>query len=705
MGNAQLFTPVRDTRKFKTELHGVRGLAISLVIAFHIFGQGRVSGGIDIFLAITGFLALPSLARRAQRGWHGWLINIPQRLAGLSRRLVVPLVPVLLAVSVAAWLILPLTQRDQALTEVAASALFYENWELINSQLTYDAAGPLTSPLQHLWSTSIQGQFHLVMIAFVIAIAFLCKRKRLNLRFILITALTVLTAASFAWAIWETSHIQERAYFSTFSRAWQLTGPGILGLTVSRLRIPPLIRGIMSWAGFALIASCGAVMDGALYFPGPRALWPIAGICLVLAAGDTRTSWGADRLLGTAPFQRLGDISYSLYLWHWPVLIFTLAALRQERVTVPLALVVLAVSLALGTAGYRLFEQRALNTPLLSLPHLPAAIGLASMLLVSFGARAGSAYADELAQAEILAAREQALNRALETDPNYPGSAVLHGYPQPAEEPILPSEDVRTLDHPWHYTLHKEEACVQRGEGTDAILCESEELSEGPLVLLAGASHTGQWSDAIAVLARVYGWRLVVMECSGCPLTTDAMGTRGGPVIGEVCETWNANAMAKIKKMKPDLVIAQATTRRTNSPDLVEIAPPGMIEAIDEINDAGIRTFLFRETTTVEHEMASCAGGTDAQLRACNEDRDHFYDPQYDGADAEDLGLDPAFADIFDPAPYLCDDETCYAVLGNVRVHRDRDHLTSTITRTIAPAITEQLRAFTPDLFELRPEE
>lgn len=208
--------PLRDGRRFRPELHGVRGLAILLVVVFHIFAAGRVSGGIDVFLAITGFLALPSLLGRTTGGWR---IDLAARFSGLIRRLVVPLLPVLLAVGMAGTILVPLSEQPQLFGEMRASILFYENWKLVTSQLTYDAAGPGTSPLQHIWSTSIQGQFHVIMTFFVMAVAWAAAKVHRSPRTALLMALGVVTAASFWWAMEETATNQAAAYFSTFTRA------------------------------------------------------------------------------------------------------------------------------------------------------------------------------------------------------------------------------------------------------------------------------------------------------------------------------------------------------------------------------------------------------------------------------------------------------------------------------------------------------
>lgn len=282
--------PFIDSRKWRHELHGIRGIAIFLVVTFHVFGNGRVSGGIDIFLAITGFLAVPSLYRRALRG-NGF-IPLMSRFGGLARRLLVPLIPVLLFIALVGSVVLPITFQSQMFVELRASALFAENVELVRSQLAYDAAGPDTSALQHLWSTSIQVQFHILMPFVFMLLTIPMVRLNRDPRRALIIILGLLSVASFTYAWWNQGVFQQANYFSTFSRLWELTLSGILGLTVSEFKLNDVTRGILSWLGLLMILSTGFMFDGASVFPGPQALLPVGGLLLFLTAGKSYTRWG-----------------------------------------------------------------------------------------------------------------------------------------------------------------------------------------------------------------------------------------------------------------------------------------------------------------------------------------------------------------------------------------------------------------------------
>lgn len=671
---------------FRRELHGVRGLAILLIVVFHIFADGRVSGGIDVFLAITGFLAVPSLVRRAERGRGGWQIDLVKRFSDLFRRLAMPLIPVVLTITVVGYAVLPVSAHSQMFREMAASALFFENWELVNSQLTYDAAGPDTSPYQHLWSTAIQGQFHLVMTFLVMLVAYVAVRFGLSVRRVLMPVLLGITLTSFIYAIYDTSTAQQSAYFSTFSRTWQLTGPAMLGL--SRVRMPDTASGVASWVGIIMLVTCPFLFDGAAQFPGPEALWPVVGVCLILAAGPSHTRWGGDVLLSHTFFQRMGDISFSLYLWHWPILILSLAAADVSRPTPLIAGSVLGSSILIGYLSTYVLEDRfttikPVRTAWVSLPL--AATVTASFLIVTPQLMSR---ADERANAALIELRLAG------TNPDYPGAvAMVEDMDVPDIDPIPAKEDARG-DIAWHYVQSNKEQCIQRFEGTSVMECDDgSPLGDRKLVVMTGGSHTGQWSDAIKKLGDKHGWKVVVLEKSGCLLTHDGVDNEFGTPIPWHCAEWNEQVIPDIIGMEPDLVITQATSRRIG--DASEAATPGMVESITDLTEAGIPVFLFRENPTLEQEMGEC-WDTSPDVTECRETRDHFYDA---GIDSNGVPTDPDMTRMFDTSRYLCDAEYCYSVIGNVLTFRDRDHLTATMTLTLTSYIEDEIRALAPDLF------
>lgn len=373
---------------------GLRGLALLLVVAFHLFGQGRVSGGVDVFLVLSGYFATGALLRRAEGG----TLRLAAHYARTLARLLPAALVVLAAVTVALLTLAPRLRWSAGLREVGASATSWQNWELVSSSLAYGAAGPDASPLQHFWSLSVQGQFFAAWPLVVLGLVAIARRgaragrTRLTPRG-LVTAVTAATsAASFAYALWLVGVDQPVAYFSTFTRFWEIGVGALLALTLPRAvraatrrgssRPGSLITGPArtwaGWAGLALVVGSGFLVDGADVFPGAWALVPVGGAALVLAAtvagpttqvpgpttqvpGPTTAAApdpasppepprprGVERLLDSAPLRLGARFSYALYLWHWPVLVFWLLTTGYRQAGPLAAVAILAISAVLA---------------------------------------------------------------------------------------------------------------------------------------------------------------------------------------------------------------------------------------------------------------------------------------------------------------------------------------------------------------------
>lgn len=684
----------RDERRFRGELHGVRGLAIFLVVTFHVIGNGRVSGGIDIFLAITGFLAVPSLMRRARAG--GGPIPLMSRFAGLARRLLVPLLPVLVFVGVAGFLLLPTSRLPQLFAELRASALFFENYELVWSQLSYEAAGPSTSPLQHLWSTSIQVQFHVIMpLLFMLVTIPAFRVKKDPTRFV-IGILSVLTVASFMYAAWYQGVNQPENYFLTLSRTWQLTLPGVVGLLIPYFRLPSFVRGVFSWVGFGMICSSGFLFDGASLFPGPQALWPVGGLLLVLIGGETRTWWGADRVLGLSAFQRLGDISYSLYLWHWPFIVFYLSHYQLERLWRRDAYVVLTLSLIFGYYGYRYLESGVAKARVFAGDKRAFFSIVAAACVVAVGATGARVEVVE----QIRREEEKILTAA--TDPNYPGAQALFSDIDYPDMPWIPAPEAAEEDYPDIYSAPpigvpegRKNGCVL-DPTTDVTLpvhCFVGDKDAEKLVVLTGGSHVGQWFAAVETMVDSQGWKLMLLERSACLLTTDKGPTDGMPEFTAGCYEWNKTALEFLKDIQPDLVITLATTQRSLDH---EVVMPGARDFWNELDSAGIPMLLLRDIYRQPLPPPECLqnGGS---IEECTVTDTSRYSEEITENGVTDL---PDLATYFDTAPLTCPDGVCPPVIGNVTVWRNKDHITSTYARSTAPQIIQAMREAAPDLFE-----
>ncbi len=368
---------------YRPDLDGLRGVAIALVVVSHVW-LGQVSGGVDVFLVLSGYFFIGSLLRHLLAtsapgaSWAAALDPRP-RLRRIARRLLPALVVVLLATVVLTAFVMPALRWRTIGADVVAAALYYENWHLAFTAQSYAAADAAVSPLQHLWSMSVQGQFFLGALFATLALGGLLKlgalavpalRRPAVVRSVLASVLLGAGGASFAWAIHRHGVYQSFNYYDTFARCWELAAGGLLAVWLPRLRAPAWLRNALAAAALGVILSCGWWIDGVAEYPGPWALVPIGATLVLIWAGSTAAggSGVVARLLARRPVVRLGSIAYSLYLWHWPLLIFVLAWRYESRAGFAEGAAVIAVSLVLAT-----LTEKYIETPLRRVPPTRAA--------------------------------------------------------------------------------------------------------------------------------------------------------------------------------------------------------------------------------------------------------------------------------------------------------------------------------------------
>ena len=689
--------PFSDGRKWRDELHGIRGIAILLVVSFHIFGNGRVSGGIDIFLAITGFLAVPSLYRRAVAG--GGFIPLISRFGGLARRLLVPLIPVLLFIGIVGPLVLGAAFHPQLFTELRASVLFAENIELVRSQLAYDAAGPGTSALQHLWSTSIQVQFHILMpFVFMLSTVPLVKAGR-DPKKALMIFLGIVTVGSFLYAWWHQGVFQQANYFSSISRLWELTLPGILGLTISKFRLNSVTRACLTWVGLIMLLSTGFLFDGASVFPGPQALLPVGGLLLFLTGGKSYTSWGGDRLVQIRPIKFLADISYSLYLWHWPVIIFYLNYFAKPKLGVFDALIVFTVSLALGTMGKKLFEDRVASLSLLKNNNVAVLLAITVMIT---GAGIFH-WATQVSQSRL----EQRLSTYQDLiDAKHPGAQALTFSLETAPAKAIPDLDIALVKTPEVYSFDPgnsdtDESCVSGRVPNRAFptTCESGTENAQRTVVLTGGSHVGQWWPAFAEMAAQHNWKLILLERSGCQLGLDQDVYEPELEVSPLCMEWNKQAVAMLREeIKPDLIVTLGTSLQSGTPEQTRESQAVAWQELGEtplllLRDNPIFTFNPSECLQQKADLEN-----PQTYSQCAPRKDEYsYSSEFDHKHPASLAANSYYVDINE---ILEVDGEFLPIIGNVIVWRDTHHVTEAYAFTTRPFFEQALQDFVPDLFK-----
>ena len=660
---------------YRPEVQGLRALAVVLVVLYHVW-LGRVSGGVDIFLLISAFLLTGSFARRLEAGRA---LGLGRYWARAFKRLLPPAGLVLLAVLAGAALLLPVSSWGGLFRQGWASLFYMQNWVLAESSVDYYARDTsAASPLQHFWSLSVQGQVFILWPLLFAAAALAVRRFALRPRPLLIGVFGTVFAASLAFSIQQTATNQAYAYFDTRTRLWEFALGSLLALLLPYLRLPAAVRGVLGWIGLAAMLSCGLLLQVQQQFPGWIALWPLLAAAAIIAAGRTGLRWGSDRLLTWAPLVKLGDNSYALYLWHWPLLVFWLAYTEQPRAGLVDGAVIILASLALALLTTRIVERplRGWHWSEATTWRSAAVVGTcAALVALPLAGAQAKAHADarELLQQSIA---DNPGARVLHPDYEFAGSAAAVIKPAaanldsewaqfdgPCPAPIAPPEESVLAGH-----------CRQIGTADGA----------GKTIIILGDSHAMQWSAALRPTALANDWHVVSILRMGCRYGAH------DPERSEDCNAHNAAARDYVLERMPDAVYTVASVTRESRPD--EFLAGGYDDGVRPLAEAGITVLAMRDNPRFEFDMFKCLEANDLSTDACRVPRSQLL------AEASPLeGLPERIpgVKVLDLSDQLCSAEDCPGIIGNVAVYMDHDHVTRTYAESTAGVLAERISAAT----------
>ncbi|WP_433783468.1 acyltransferase family protein [Actinomycetospora sp. CA-101289] len=649
----------------RPEIEGLRGLAAVLVVVYHVW-VGRVSGGVDVFFLLSGFLVIGMLARAAVRGDA---IDVVRTWTRLFWRLVPTAGLVLLASTVAAAVLLPPSTWARNGRELLAALGFSENWRLALDAVDYYASNGSASVAQHFWSLSIQAQFYVVAPVVVLAVAWWARSRGVDVRAALVAALSAVTAVSLVHSVVSTAADQPFAYFDARARAWEFALGGLLALVVERVRLPRRTRAVLGWAGVAGLVTCGAVLDVGAAFPGWLALWPVLSAAAVIVAGR---AGAGERLLASRTAQYLGRISYPLYLWHWPVLVVALV-LSGRATAGPLdGLGVVVLSLGLAVATHHLLEEPARHVSLgggrmrapalVALPLVPALVALGA-----FSAVAAAGAAPPLAVG----------------DPDHPGATVLTAQ-APAgtvAAPVRPA--IAQVQDDW---AEYRDGCVPVDGHPVLEECVPVRVEGEPQrrITVIGDSHMQQFLPALEPLARERGWEVRTLVRARCPFATTS---ETDPADGS-CVAWNAAAIEHLAADPPDAVVVSAS--RDVRAGLTEQTPDGFVAAWQRVDALGIPVVAVRDNPRFDHRPSECLERYGRGAPDCEVPRGDLLAADAPYAVREDV---PARVSFLDLSNELCTASTCPPEIGNVLVYLDDNHVSASYSRTMSTAVGQQLPA------------
>lgn len=679
----------RKSPKFREDIQALRALAVVGVLVFHLRSSWLSGGyvGVDVFFVISGFLITAHLLRELDGTGS---ISLRRFYARRIRRLLPAAISVLVFAFVATIVWLPDSLVSQNLRSIVAATFYFENWALAAESVDYLRAGAESTLVRHFWTLSLEEQFYFFWPMLLIALAFIARKRRLRDARVLWFGVVAVAVASFALSVVLTATSPEVAYFVTPTRVWEFAvGAGVAmgGGALSRL-MGPRRRDALLWAGLVAIVGSMVLFDAETPFPGALALVPVLGTAAVIFASGGTESWSAMRIGRWRAVQHLGAVSYSLYLWHWPLVVLVPLWLGRAPSGGELAVIGL-VSLVLATLSKRYIEDPFLRRGASSfLQRRSIPLVFASMVTV--------AALCLVTQAGIQSGVGSSASQRQEVESSACFGASSFVNPE-CESPTEVPPDIDTAFAAEDYADTTLEDCG-KGEFV-ATIADSRECSFGDksgskTVLVIGDSHAGHWLPAIQTIGRGQGWHIVSLLRSSCPFSASTATFSG--MFDQQCADWKNAAMKRAHEVAPDIVFVASLAPYGyelldfdlgEESDLVS----GFQQNLIELDTLAGQVVVMRDTPYMEANVPDCLGLSRAGGADCEAEREsvlgsHF-DPLWSAAGQTSgvLGVDLTDS--------LCDEQTCYPVVGGVVVYRDRHHFSATYARSLAPLLLDRLNA------------
>ncbi len=676
--DARSSAPTDAREALRSDIQGLRGVAVLLVVVYH-YWPGLLPGGyvgVDVFFLLSGFLITRLLLLEVERSGRVDLGRFYQRR---MRRLLPAASLVLVLTALCTFWLLPASDWNRIGAETIASTLYVQNWWLAAAAVDYLGAGSNPSPLQHFWSLSVEEQFYFVWPALLALVALWATRSARRLA--LLGVMLVFTLASLAWSVWHTLQDPSVAYFVSTTRAWELGAGGMLAFW-HRVTPPRWIRLVLAPAGLAAILLAALIYSDQTRFPGVAALLPVLGAAAVILAGMNGGPGGLGRWMQAGPLVYLGGISYSFYLWHWPLLV--LAGTERSADAGAWLLALFALAIALSDLSKRFVEDRFRH------PAVGNGAGARRTWLLVAACMALSVLAGVALQmaAERSAATALAALDSAGTGPA--GALAIGAAPLLRDEGrgFAPPLTAARGDIAEVYRL----GCHGNETKTEPVRCELGAPGSTRILAVAGDSHAAQWIPALAILAERHGWRLHAYTKSGCPFAPETTYLRGKPY--EACSEWNRRLLEELRAEPPEVLVTSQyvghlVVGSKGRPDSAARFARGLVASWSSLQASGTTIVAMRDTPRIGFDVVDCMAREGGDYEACALDRNEAF--SYPDPVLQAAGLNAAVV-LVDLSDHICHVDKCRPVVGDVLVYRDPNHLTATYVRTLAPALETYLR-------------
>ena len=664
------FEPLRvpgERPAFRGDIEGLRGIAVLLVVLYHAGVPGFSGGyvGVDVFFALSGYLITGILASEVERTGR---VDLARFYARRARRLLPASAVLLLTVTAFAYVFYSPVEQEGIARTALATAAYVSNLHFASGATDYLGAAAETNPLLHTWSLAVEEQFYLgwplLVVVGLVGLPWI-RRGRLALSHRrLAWAMAGVSVVTFALTVYLMgTTLTPWAFFASPARAWEFALGG-LGAVLPRVRLtrergPGGATGahVLGWLGLAGVIAAGSVYTARTPFPGWTALVPVAGTVLALRAGVGQPTTALSRVLDWRPLRELGRLSYSWYLWHWPVLVFAEGLYGGGvggHLSLPVRVGLLLFSLLLAEVSYRFVEDPVRHQRWLAARPWRGVALLGAVTAVSVALSLGW------------------------------GSAVDHALRQPGQAEVAGAR----RDNPDLYAR----GCHDAFEQTVPTACV-DSLGAGPTIALFGDSHAAHWAPALQSIASDRGWRLLYLTKSSCaPIDAPQWSEALGRAYDE-CAAWRRSALALLRDVEPDVTVVSGYHVQ-----IQEIAEPALGPATSALfgglASASRGVLVLRDIPLSETDGPQCLSRSlwrGRPVSACSFDyRSSEGEAVYEVQKAAAAALpNTAAVDLNDR---ICPDGRCEAMRNDSTVvWRDRHHITATFSRGMAAALEDEI--------------
>ncbi|RFA11454.1 hypothetical protein B7R21_12120 [Subtercola boreus] len=772
----------KKASSFRGDLEGIRGIALVIILFTHLieFPTGGFVA-LDIFFVLSGYLITGLLLRE-------YRLTGTISLNGFYRRRIRRLMPsamlVLVATSLAGLFVFILPRAVQTLWDAFWSLLLVSNWNFALTGTDYFATTLPQSPLLHFWSLSVEEQFYLFWPAIVLGLLIVgagarsagrrrvapaapiapadptlrprsTSRRRPPAQSFrpLILGIAVVSLLSFAWGVIQADAAPQVSYLSTLTRIWELGAGALLCFTVPLAsKIPAMLRPVLAWGGLVVILVCAFVYTPALHYPGFWCLIPVASTVLIIVAG-----MGGDShlVITTNPVARyLGKISYTSYLWHWPIFIFfgvlfgrespvylfaamplslAVAALttrfvedpirhsswleprlhhrdtdpraRHHRRTDPgtrsrrirIGFAVAGVTVAVALIGVIALAPR---TQVASLPvasvvdpgSLPVEPGATS----TAAAAAAAAAAPAAGTASSVGSAQKVLTDAITvglTTADWPSDLT----------PGLDKLDLGALAPQW-----VEDGCLDVSD-ENVTKCVYGDASLGKTAVLLGDSAAISYMPGLIPALGSLGYRVQALTHSECTFANvqvlgQSKDGAAAPGFPAVCDDHRAWSIDKTLQLKPDLVIVTDAESEVSSMVITgddkrfEALQAGVTDSLSKIEPLGVPVVMLAgPPATIP--LSDCATRinhpSDCTKPISNTWLKQLNVTQKAAAEVSATSAQPV--SVVDTRLWFCAENTsCPPFAGTTIIRGDVLHLTAVYARMLEPILTATLRSLLP---------